>query len=399
MVFRKARTAVFHIEDDRLRGIEGEAAQRVGRSLLSEGDKIPDIFEVDRDKPFKIGDLHKYRGYDIFAFITGTLFITSDGINVLSKTALNRKGLSVIVPVSNESLILFQRFVPPFIYQTKSVFKWVADQIYGKFRDDVTDADEVDDFCLVFRRELLKGLPADRDLVDLPQIVKRGKYKFGVAKGVYAHRYRNVYESGREDLLLHVPLKAGKILDIGCAKGLFGELLKKRQRCIVTGIDTDPELIDVAKGRLDNVICGDIGAIINGGALGVYNCIVCGDLIEHLDNPWKVVKELKDHLKKRGLFIASTPNIMNWAILFDLLRGRWDYVPFSILSGTHIRFFTRNTLIELFEGAGYRIRKVLLQDIEIPPPGLEFIANLKNVSPGVSDEELKASEIVIVAER
>ena len=79
---RKARTAVFHIEDDRLKGIEGETARRVGRSLLSEGDKVPDIFEVDSDRPFKIGDLYKYKGYDIFAVITGTLFITSDGVNI-----------------------------------------------------------------------------------------------------------------------------------------------------------------------------------------------------------------------------------------------------------------------------------------------------------------------------
>lgn len=398
MVFRKARTAVFHVEDDHLKGIEGETAQRVSRSLLSEGNKIPDIFEVGRDKPFKIGDLDRYKGYDIFVFITGTVFITSDGINILSRMALNRKGLSVIVPVSNESRVSLQRSAPPFIYQTKLVFKWVADEIYKKFKDDVVHVDEADDFCLVFRREMLKSLPADCDLVNLPQIVKKGKFKFGIAKGVYVHRYRNVYESGREDLLVHVPFKAGRILDIGCAKGLFGELLKKRQRCIVTGIDADAELIDVAKGRLDNVMHGDIGTIIDGGGLGVYDCIVCGDLIEHLNNPWKVVKGLRDHLKKGGLFIASTPNIMNWAILFDLLRGRWDYVPFSILSGTHIRFFTRDTLTELFEGAGYKTKKVIFQNFEIPPMGVEFISSLKNVSPGVSEEELKASEIIVIAE-
>ena len=381
-----------------MRGIEGETARRVGRSLLSEGGNIPDIFEVDGDKRFKIGDLSRYKKYDVFAFITGTLFITSQGIHVLSKLALNRKGLSVIVPVSNESLASRQRFAPPFIYQTKSVFKWVSGEIYGRFRDSVQNIDEPDDFCLVFRRELLKSLPADRDVAGLPQIVKKGEFKFCVAKGVYAHRYRNVYESGREDLLAYVPLKAGSILDVGCAKGLFGELLKKRQRCAVTGVDADPDLINVAKERLDDAICGDIATVIEGRSLGVYDCIVCGDLIEHLNNPWKVVIGLKKHLKKGGLFIGSTPNIMNWAILFELLRGRWDYVPFSILSGTHIRFFTRATLIELFESAGYRMKKIVFQNFEIPPMGIEFMAGLRNVFPDVSEEELRASEIVVVAQ-
>jgi 2-polyprenyl-3-methyl-5-hydroxy-6-metoxy-1,4-benzoquinol methylase len=398
MVSKETRTAVFLIKDGRLKGMEGETAERVSRSLLLEGNQPPAVFDADRGGPLKIGDLNKYKGYDVFVFITGTLFITSNGINILSGIALNRKGPSVIVPVCNESLVSSQRFAPPFIYQTKSVFKWVSDQIYSESGDDVADVNEADDFCLVFRRELLKNLPADRDLVDLPQIVKKGEFRFAVAKGVYAHRYANVYESGREDLLLHVPGKACRILDIGCARGLFGELLKKRQRCVVTGIDTDHEMIDIAKGRLDKVICGDIGTIIEEGSLTMYDCIVCGDLIEHLNNPWKVVKELRGHLKKGGVFIASTPNIMNWSILSDLLRGRWDYVPFSILSGTHIRFFTRDTLTELFGGAGYRIKEVLLQGFEVPPPGAELIEGLKKISPGVSEEELKASEIVIIAE-
>ena len=73
-------------------------------------------------------------------------------------------------------------------------------------------------------------------------------------------------------------------------------------------------------------------------------------------------------------------------------------MPFSILSGTHIRFFTRATLIELFESAGYRMKKIVFQNFEIPPMGIEFMAGLRNVFPDVSEEELRASEIVVVAQ-
>jgi 2-polyprenyl-3-methyl-5-hydroxy-6-metoxy-1,4-benzoquinol methylase len=155
----------------------------------------------------------------------------------------------------------------------------------------------------------------------------------------------------------------------------------------------------VAKERLDNVIEGDIEQLVEKGLPATYDCIVCGDVLEHLNNPWKVVKGLARHLTKGGIFIASTPNIMNWAIVFEQLRGRWDYVPFTILSGTHIRFFTRETFRELFEDAGYTIRDVLLQGFEVPPGGAEFIADLKRSFPGLNEEEMKASEIVIFAER
>ncbi|MEW6585925.1 MAG: class I SAM-dependent methyltransferase, partial [Nitrospirota bacterium] len=233
---------------------------------------------------------------------------------------------------------------------------------------------------------------------ELPGVINSRGLKLGVAEGVYVHRYGDVYESGREDLLEHVPLNAEKILDVGCAKGRFGEILKKRQKCAVTGIDTDAELLSVARGRLDKVIHGDIQDAIGNGLPELYDCIVCGDLIEHLNDPWKVLKGLSDCLRENGLLIASTPNIANWAILYEMMRGKWDYVPFSILSGTHIRFFTRKTFVELFEDTGYKVKEVILQSFEIPPRGVQFIAGIKGMSE-VSEEELRASEIVIVAER
>lgn len=189
----------------------------------------------------------------------------------------------------------------------------------------------------------------------------------------YAHRYGNCYESGRDDLIEQVPPDAGCVLDIGCANGLFGEALKRRQKCVVHGVEADEESVKTAEGRLDNVIKGDIEKIVDEGVLGTYDCIVCGDLLEHLNNPWKVVRSLKKHLKRGGLFIASTPNIANWAVIYEMLRGRWDYVPLSILSGTHVRFFSRGTLIKLFEGSGYKVKEAHLQSFGLPLRCAEFI--------------------------
>lgn len=394
-----SKIAVFIIKEDSFKGIEGEAARRVSRHLLLEGnDKILDLFEIDGDGSLLVRDLFNYKGYDVFVFIYGILFITYEGINVLSRIALNQKKFSVIVPMTNESKILYQRHAPPYIYQTISVLKWAVKEIYDEYKDNIIEADEIDNFCLALRSELLDVLPEDGSLIDLPKIVKNGGLRFGVAKGVYAHRYGNCYESGRDDLLEYVPLDAREVLDIGSAGGLFGEMLKKRQECFVTGVESDRELVDIAGARLDYVTHGDVETILDEGRLGLYDCIVCGDVLEHLNNPWKVVKLLRRHLKAGGLFIASSPNVTNWAIICEMLNGRWDYIPFSILSGTHIRFFTRNTYAELFEEAGYRIKELHFQSFNLPRRGCEFIARLKELLPEIREEELKANEIVIVAE-
>ena len=394
------KIAVFIIKQGGFKGIEGQTAVRALRHLICEGDdRTLDLYEIERDDPLKISDVTGYQGYDVFILIHGNLFITQEGINLLAKIAVNRQDLSAIAPVTNLSKVSQQIQPPPFFYQTISVFRWAQREIYEQFRDKAVEVEEIDDFCLAIRREVLEGLPEDVRLTRLPGVIRQADLTYGIAKGVYAHRYGDLYESAREDLIVHVPLDSRDILDIGCANGLFGQMLKKRQRCVVTGIECDTELVNMAKARLDNVISGDIEEIIDRGSLGRFDCILCGDLLEHLNNPWKVVGGLKRHLKKGGLFIASVPNIANWAIIYEMLKGRWDYVPFSILSGTHLRFFTKHSLKELFEDAGCKIKEIYFQGFEVPAEGTEFIGILKKDLPEINAEELKASEIVIIAER
>ncbi len=394
------KIAVFIITEGGFKGIEGQTAMRALRHLICEGDdRTLDLYEIERDDPLKISDVIGYQGYDVFILIHGNLFITQEGINLLAKIAVDRQDLSAIAPVTNLSKVSQQIQPPPFFYQTISVFRWAQREIYEQFRDKAVEVEEIDDFCLAIRREVLEGLPEDVRLTRLPEVIRQADLTYGIAKGVYAHRYGDLYESAREDLIVHVPLDSRDILDIGCANGLFGQMLKKRQRCVVTGIECDTELVNMAKARLDDVINGDIEEIIDREILGRFDCILCGDILEHLNDPWKVVSGLKQHLKNGGLFIASVPNVANWAIVYEMLKGRWDYVPFTILSGTHIRFFTRESLKELFEDGGYRITEIYFQGFEVPAKGAEFIGVLKKDLPEINVEELKASEIVIIAER
>ncbi len=394
------KTAVFIIRTDGFQGLEGYFAQRLSRYLLKgEGQEEYDIFELVGLPSSEVKEIKYLEGYQVIVLIYGDLYITAESIKNLSRIANKHKDISVIVPVSNESMVSDQRYPPPFLYQTPSIFKWAVSNIYKNFGDEIIEVKEVDNFCLAFRREILDILQDNYPLSDIPDAIKNKGLRFGVAKGVYVHRYGNCCESGREDLIKHIPLDAVDVLDVGCANGLFGEMLKKRQRCIVTGVDSDTKVIDIARDRLDFVIHGDIEKIIDEGVLEEYDCIVCGDVLEHLRDPWRVVGGLKRHLRDGGLFIASTPNIANWAIIYEMLNGRWDYVPFSILSGTHIRFFTKSTFKELFEEIGYKIKAIFFQHIEIPDNAMEFISSLKRLSPEVDEEELKVTEILIVAQK
>lgn len=394
------KIALFFFKGGGFKGLEGQTAERVSRRLVRGRDGAAvDFYEVDGESPLHIQDVCKYDEYDVFIFICGKVFITQEGVNSLAKIASDREDLFAIAPVTNLSKVSQQIQPPPFFYQTISVLTWAVREIRELYGDEVVVVDEIDGFCLGIKSQVLEDLPEDTRLVELPDAIRGRGERFGIAKGVYAHCYGDLYESGREDLLVLVPLDSRDILDIGCANGLLGEILKKRQTCRVTGVDSNAALLNVAETRLDNVINGDIEEIIDRGTLGKFDCIVCGDVLEHLNNPWKVVSGLRRHLKKGGLFVASTPNIANWAIVYEMLKGRWDYVPFTILSGTHIRFFTRESLKELFEDAEYRIKEIYFQGLELPAEGAKFIGVLKKNLPEINVEELKASEIVVIAER
>jgi 2-polyprenyl-3-methyl-5-hydroxy-6-metoxy-1,4-benzoquinol methylase len=392
------KKALFIIESDAFKGLEKESALRIGRRLAGDrDDKSLDLYELPEDHLLGICHVCDYQHYDILIFVCGNVFIKRESIQALAEIAYRRADLAAIVPVTNLSQMGHQVEAPSFPYHTLLQLREAVREVWDRHEESVVAVEEIDDFCLAIRPEVIAGLPKATPLPRLPQIIGKVGLTYGVARGVYVHRYGDLYESAREDLLAHVPTDARDILDIGCAAGLFGEMLKNRQECTVTGVEWDLELVRKARQRLDAVFHGDIEEMIDRGALREFDCIVCGDVLEHLNNPWKVVKGLRRHLKKGGLFVASVPNIANWWILNEMLKGRWDYVPFTTLSGTHIRFFTRETLKECFEDAGYRIENLYFQSFLSPPAGAAFMDMLKKGFANVREEELKASEIVIVA--
>ncbi len=94
--------------------------------------------------------------------------------------------------------------------------------------------------------------------------------------------------------------------------------------------------------------------------------------------------------------VASVPNLGHWAVVDDLIRGRFDYVPYSLLSGTHVRFFTRRTLTDLFEASGYRVRTIDTVVQPASPRGAPRLERLR-AFPG-SSADLDVVEFLAVAE-
>jgi 2-polyprenyl-3-methyl-5-hydroxy-6-metoxy-1,4-benzoquinol methylase len=164
-------------------------------------------------------------------------------------------------------------------------------------------------------------------------------------------------EQARPELLALVPRDARRVLDIGCAGGLVGWFLRRRQACEVIGIEVDPLAAADARSRLDKVVEADIEGL-DLSSLGVFDAIVCGDVLEHLREPERVLQRLAHALAPGGALVASIPNVQHISVLSALCNGDWIYESEGLLDRRHLRFFTRRSAERLLTDSGFEVVEV-----------------------------------------
>jgi len=158
-------------------------------------------------------------------------------------------------------------------------------------------------------------------------------------------------------LVAEISGAAGRVLDLGCGAGMVSAAI--RARCDVReiwGVEVVPEVAEQARGNpaLDRVLCGDISVLIPQLPPAYFSHVLAGDVLEHLVDPWSVVAGLKACLEPGGKFICSIPNIRNLSFILELLfRRRFTYRDAGVMDRTHLRFFTRKDIEDMFLDAGY----------------------------------------------
>ncbi len=155
-----------------------------------------------------------------------------------------------------------------------------------------------------------------------------------------------------------------RVLDVGCSSGYLARPLVERG-CTVVGLELDEAAAAEARSVCEQVLVGDVETMQLPFEPASFDVVLCGDLIEHLRDPERFLARVRPLLRPDGRLVLSTPNVANWAIRLSLLGGRWRYTERGILDRTHTHLFTRRTLVETLERAGYR---VTVLDYTVPVP-------------------------------
>jgi 2-polyprenyl-3-methyl-5-hydroxy-6-metoxy-1,4-benzoquinol methylase len=149
-------------------------------------------------------------------------------------------------------------------------------------------------------------------------------------------------------------------IDLGCASGLLGrELISSRvvQEC--DGVELNPQAARVASEGLRKVWEGAVETVFEAIPWGSYDLIVMADVLEHLADPWQVLRELHTHTSENANLLISVPNVRHYSVIFPLLfSGHFEYQDVGIMDRTHLHFYTRLSLLKILSDTGWKVQKV-----------------------------------------
>lgn len=148
----------------------------------------------------------------------------------------------------------------------------------------------------------------------------------------------------------NIPKDAKKILDLACGEGYLHQILKRRFGKSVTGVDFKGYDYGFQYNKPD--IYHDLNKYPYPFGKESFDCIIAGEIIEHVYSPYNFLKELNRILKKNGILIVTTPNACGVHHTFENPDKTEYKRPYG-----HIQFFTEACLRRLLGYMGFEFMK------------------------------------------
>ena len=165
------------------------------------------------------------------------------------------------------------------------------------------------------------------------------------------------YANAREDVVAELPRPLGRVLDVGCGAGGVGRSLRAAGATHLTGVEVHAESAELAREVFDDLVVGTVEEGLASGELaGPFDTIVCYDVLEHLVDPYAVLRDLLTLAAPGGVLHVSVPNARHFSLMRDLIfRGTFGYTDWGHRDSTHLRWFTRRDIATAIEASGWHV--------------------------------------------
>ena len=150
-----------------------------------------------------------------------------------------------------------------------------------------------------------------------------------------------------------------RVLDVGCAEGYLAEILAGRGYA-VTGVD----LPGTAHNDSFQFVAGDLDAGLP-PLEGSFDYILCADVLEHLRDPLRMLRECRGLLAPGGALIASLPNSGHLYFRWNVLMGRFPRHDKGLFDRTHLQFYMWEGWVDLLARAGFGIESVRASGVPV----------------------------------
>lgn len=149
-------------------------------------------------------------------------------------------------------------------------------------------------------------------------------------------------------------VRGKSVLDVGCAEH-SAELEKldtwlhknlRQSASRIVGLDCQAEAVEELKRRGYDMVAGDAMTADLGER---FDVVTAGEIIEHVENPGMLLRNLKRHLKPDGILVLSTPNAFFPLHLVESLwmspNIRWNH--------EHVSWYCYFTLDNMVKRCGF----------------------------------------------
>lgn len=174
------------------------------------------------------------------------------------------------------------------------------------------------------------------------------------------------------------------VLDLGCGSGALGRFLKEHAQCTLDGVTLNEAEAELARPfyrrvEVANLDHCDLPALFAGQR---YDHIICADVLEHLRAPEQTLAACRQLLNAQGDVLISIPNAAYAGLIAELMLGEFTYREEGLLDNTHLRFFTRQSLLQFLQAQGWGLQT--LDTVQRPLLASEFKVNFDQLPPAVA---------------
>ena len=218
---------------------------------------------------------------------------------------------------------------------------------------------------------------------------------------LYTEKSTSYFTNARFDLIKLLPANSeNKVLELGSGGGdTLVEIKKRKLAKEVVGV----ELMEIPNANQSNPLIDQfILANVEKQDLPLpnayFDAILIGDVLEHLEDPWKTIAYLSQFLKKGGVFIVSVPNIQYYTAFYKIyIKGNFGYEKEGLFDKTHLRFFCKKNIEQLFTTPFLKVESITaIETVRGDKPTIKSVFNLLTFK---KLEQFLALQYIVVAKK